>query len=201
MLDCQQTEQIKPKQNETNSTFNVIFSKFRDRLTDITRSSRPRCWYQGHLRDDEVGLALDYILYTLPIIHVFCIDIEISLLPYRRRKALMFCGSSKRNSLGTSVIITRRSRGSSVSIVSNRLDDRPIGVRFAAETMGFFSVASMSRPPLRPTQPPIQCLPRFPSWGVKHGRGVTLTNHPHLVPRSIMSKSYTYSPSKRLYGV
>jgi hypothetical protein len=33
------------------------------------------------------------------------------------------------------------------------------------------------------------------------GRGVTLTTHPHLVPRSWMSRSYTCSPTKRLYGV
>jgi hypothetical protein len=30
--------------------------------------------------------------------------------------------------------------------------------------------------------------------GVKRGRGVTLTTHPHLVPRSRMSRSYTSSP-------
>jgi hypothetical protein len=37
--------------------------------------------------------------------------------------------------------------------------------------------------------------------GVKDGRGVTLTTHPHLVPRSRMSRSYTSSPPKRLHGV
>jgi hypothetical protein len=30
---------------------------------------------------------------------------------------------------------------------------------------------------------------------------VTLTTHPHLVPRSRMSMSYTYSLPRRLYGV
>jgi hypothetical protein len=29
---------------------------------------------------------------------------------------------------------------------------------------------------------------------VKRGRGVTLTSHPHLVPRSRISRSYTFSP-------
>jgi hypothetical protein len=29
--------------------------------------------------------------------------------------------------------------------------------------------------------------------GLKRGRGVTLTTHPHLVPRSRMSRSYTFS--------
>jgi hypothetical protein len=37
--------------------------------------------------------------------------------------------------------------------------------------------------------------------GVKRGRGVTLTAHPHLVPRSRMSRSYTLSATKRLPGV
>jgi hypothetical protein len=30
---------------------------------------------------------------------------------------------------------------------------------------------------------------------------VTLTTHPHLGPRSRMSRSYASSPPKRLYGV
>jgi hypothetical protein len=34
------------------------------------------------------------------------------------------------------------------------------------------------------------------SLGVKNGRGVTLTTHPHLVPRSRMSRSYTCSPAQ-----
>jgi hypothetical protein len=36
--------------------------------------------------------------------------------------------------------------------------------------------------------------------GVKRGRGVTLTTHPHLVPRLRMSKSYTSSPPMCLHG-
>jgi len=39
-----------------------------------------------------------------------------------------------------------------------------------------------------------------PFPGVKRGRGVTLTSHPHLVPRSGM-RSYTSSLLKRLRGV
>jgi hypothetical protein len=34
---------------------------------------------------------------------------------------------------------------------------------------------------------------RGPFPGLKHGQGVTLTTHPHLVPRSRMSRSYTSS--------
>jgi hypothetical protein len=40
-----------------------------------------------------------------------------------------------------------------------------------------------------------------PFQGVKRGRGVTLTTHPHLVPRSRMSRSYISSPPKRLRGM
>jgi hypothetical protein len=37
---------------------------------------------------------------------------------------------------------------------------------------------------LRPTQPPIQCVPEVLSPGAKSGRGVTLATYPHLVSRS-----------------
>jgi hypothetical protein len=85
--------------------------------------------------------------------------------------------------------------GSSVSIVSGYgLEDRETEVRFPAETKGFFSQASVSRLALGPTQPPVQWVPRVLSPGLKRGRGVTLTTHPHLVPRSRMSRSYTSSP-------
>jgi hypothetical protein len=39
-----------------------------------------------------------------------------------------------------------------------------------------------------------------PFAGVKRGRGVTLTTHPHIVPRSRMRR-YTSSPPKRLHGL
>jgi hypothetical protein len=55
-------------------------------------------------------------------------------------------------------------------------------------------LSSVSRPALGPTQPPVQWVPGVLSPGVKRGRGVTLTTHPHLVPRSWMSRSYTSSP-------
>jgi hypothetical protein len=45
-------------------------------------------------------------------------------------------------------------------------------------------LASASRPALGPTQPPVQWVPAVLSSGVMRGRGVTLTTHPHLVPRS-----------------
>jgi hypothetical protein len=42
----------------------------------------------------------------------------------------------------------------------------------------------VSRPALGLTQPPVQWVPGIISPGQKRGRGVTLTTHPHLVPRS-----------------
>jgi hypothetical protein len=55
------------------------------------------------------------------------------------------------------------------------------------------------RPALGPT--PVQWVPGVLSPGVKRGREVRLTTHPHLVPRSRMIRSYTSSPPKRLHGV
>jgi hypothetical protein len=61
----------------------------------------------------------------------------------------------------------------------NRSTSWTIGVRSPAGAKDFFPLASVSRPALGPTQPPVQWVP-----GVKRGRGVTLTTHPNLVPRS-----------------
>jgi hypothetical protein len=75
-------------------------------------------------------------------------------------------------------------RVSSGSIVCDYgLDDRAIGFRFPAGAEDF-PLASVSRPALGPTQPPVQWVPGVLSRGVKRGRGVMLTTHPHLVPRS-----------------
>jgi hypothetical protein len=92
--------------------------------------------------------------------------------------------------------------GSSVSIVSGYgLDDRATEVRSPEKAKGFFPLASVSRPALEPTQPPVQWVLGVLSPGLKRGRGVTLTTHPRLVPRSKMSRSYTSSPPKRLRDV
>jgi hypothetical protein len=63
------------------------------------------------------------------------------------------------------------SRGSSVSIVSDYgLDDRAIGVRSPAEAKDF-PLTSISRPALRPTQPPVQSAfhEKVPAVGVGSG--------------------------------
>jgi hypothetical protein len=60
----------------------------------------------------------------------------------------------------------------------------------------FMFLAPASRPALGPTHPPIHWAP-----GVKRGRGVTLTTHPHLMLRLRKNRSYTSSPSKRHLGV
>jgi hypothetical protein len=85
--------------------------------------------------------------------------------------------------------------GSSVSIVSGYGLERS-GDRGSIPGRGewIFPLTSLSRTALGPTQPPVQWVPVVLSPGLKCGRGVTLTTHPHLVPRSRMSRSYTSSP-------
>jgi hypothetical protein len=84
-----------------------------------------------------------------------------------------------------------RSRGSSVSIAADYgLDDRGS----ILDRQRIFLLASASRSALGPTQPPVQWVPGERTSGVKRGRGVMLTTHPHLVPRLSMSRSCTSSP-------
>jgi hypothetical protein len=64
-----------------------------------------------------------------------------------------------------------------------------------------FPLASVSRPALGPTQSHVRWVTGAISPGVKRGRGVMLTTHPHLVPRSRMSRSYTSSSPKLILGV
>jgi hypothetical protein len=82
------------------------------------------------------------------------------------------------------LLYMNRSRGSSGSIVSDYgLDDRAIGVRFPAGQR-IFPVASVSRPALGPTQPPVQWVSGVLSLGVKARPGRDADHSPHLVPRS-----------------
>jgi hypothetical protein len=87
-----------------------------------------------------------------------------------------------------------RSRGSSGSIVSDYgLDDRAIEVRSPTGAEDF-SPSPCVQTGSGPTQPPIQWIPGVLSPGLKRGRCVTVTTHPHLVPRLRMSRSCTSSP-------
>jgi hypothetical protein len=75
-------------------------------------------------------------------------------------------------------------QGSSVSIVYGYvLDDRAIEVRSPAEAKMNFPLASVSKPGLGPTPPPVKWVPGVLSTGVKRGRALNLTTHSHLVPR------------------
>jgi hypothetical protein len=99
------------------------------------------------------------------------------------------------------VVLQFRSRVSSGSIVSDYgLYDRAIGVRSLAGAKDFSSILCVQT---GSGAHPASCTMGIggPSPGVKRGRGVTLTTHPHLVPISWMSRSYTSSPPKRFHGV
>jgi hypothetical protein len=74
------------------------------------------------------------------------------------------------------------------------LDDRGDRGSIPGRGERISSLACVSRPALGPTQAPVQWVPRVLSPGLKRGRGVTLTTHPHLMPRSGMSRSYSFSP-------
>jgi hypothetical protein len=77
-------------------------------------------------------------------------------------------------------------RGSSVSMVSGYgLDYRAIEVRSPAGAKDFScSLCVQTGSGAHPASCTMGTVGLFP--GVKHGRGVTLTTHPHLVPRSWM---------------
>jgi hypothetical protein len=87
-----------------------------------------------------------------------------------------------------------RSWGSSGSIVSDyRLEDRATEVRSPAEVKDFSSNLCVQT---NCEAHRASCMGSFP-LGVKRGRAVTLTIHPHLVLWSRMSRSYTSSPPCR----
>jgi hypothetical protein len=90
------------------------------------------------------------------------------------------------------------SRGSSVSIVSGyRRDDCAKEVRSPAEAkVFFFSLCINTETGAHPASCTMGTGVLSP--GLKRGRSVTLTTHPHLVLRSRMIRSYTYSTPTRL---
>jgi hypothetical protein len=64
-----------------------------------------------------------------------------------------------------------------------------------------FPLTCVPRPALGPTDPLCNGYRGGPSPGLKRGWGVTLTTHPHPVPRSWMSRSYTFSLPSASIGV
>jgi hypothetical protein len=79
-------------------------------------------------------------------------------------------------------------------------DLREIGVRYPAEAKDFSSNLCVQTGS-QTHQASCTMGTGGPFPGAKSGRGVTLTTHPYLVPRSIMSRSYISSPLKRLSSV
>jgi hypothetical protein len=74
------------------------------------------------------------------------------------------------------------------------------GIRSSAEAKDFsFSFCVHTGAEVHPASYPMGTVGPFPR--VKRGRGVTLTTHPRLVPRSRMSRSYISSPPWLLHGV
>jgi hypothetical protein len=61
------------------------------------------------------------------------------------------------------------------------------------QRLGIFLITTASRRALEPTQPPFQWVPGALSLG-QSGRGVKLTTHLQLVPRSKNAWSYTSTP-------
>jgi hypothetical protein len=85
-------------------------------------------------------------------------------------------------------ILRTWSRGSSVSIVSGYRLGRAIKVRSPAETRDFSpNLCVQTGSGDHPASCTMGTSGPFP--GVKHSRGATLTTHPHLAPRSGMSRS------------
>jgi hypothetical protein len=89
-----------------------------------------------------------------------------------------------------------RSRVSSGSIVSEYgLDDRVIGVRSPAGAKDFSSnLCVQTGSGAHPASCTMGTGGPFPG-------GKSAATHPYLVPRLLMSRSYTSSPPKRLNGV
>jgi hypothetical protein len=91
------------------------------------------------------------------------------------------------------------SRGSSVSIVSAYgLDDRAIDVRSPVEARDFSSILCVQTGSgAHPASCTMGTGGPFPGGKARPGRDAD--HSPHLVPRSIMSRSYTSSPPLHLY--
>jgi hypothetical protein len=87
-----------------------------------------------------------------------------------------------------------------VAISDYGLDDRAIRIRSPARAKDFSSnLCVQTGSGAHPASSTMGTGGPVP--GAKRGRDVTLSTHPHLVPRSGMSRSYIFSPPKRHHGV
>jgi hypothetical protein len=105
---------------------------------------------------------------------------------------------TQRNCINPSPYCTWIRRRNNVSTINKMW----AGVRGFDSRQGLriFLFTTASRTALAPTQPPIQWVLGALSLG-ESGRGVKLTTHLHLVPRSKNAWSYTSAPPIRFRGV
>jgi hypothetical protein len=146
-----------------------------------------------YLNDELCYLSWEFLLInTFISIRPFLFS-TASLLSKRlmKRATLIFWRNSVPNSYGLSTIITTWS--SSLTRVHYGFDPR--------QRQTIFPVASVSRPALGPTQPPVQWVRGVLSSGVKRGRGVMLTTHLILCWGQEWVGTIPPSPPWRLYGV
>jgi hypothetical protein len=156
---------------------------------------RAICCFRQVLLKFYIGITFQYFTFYINIvIHI----LDLTTL----RKRVFMCSVVVHGWITYLTVNThnKKSRVSSGSIVSDYgLDDRTIEVRSPAGAKDFSSNLCVQT---GSGAHPASCTmgTGVLSPGVKHDRGVTLTTHPHLVPRSWM-RSYTSSSPKRLHGV
>jgi hypothetical protein len=150
----------------------------------------------------ESGLHMQKVCHCLYYFHrTWLSKSNFAFLLKTTSSTVMLLFSSQDNILYNICRYTIGSWGSSVSIVSDYgPDDQAVGVRFPAETKDFASslcvqTGSGDHPASYPMGSGVLSL------GVKRSWFMTWTTHPHLVPRSRMSRSYISSPPRCLHGV
>jgi hypothetical protein len=90
--------------------------------------------------------------------------------------------------------------GAGVAQYSVWIQTRPVFDTRQRQRM--FPLTSVSRPTLRPTQPPVQWVPGVLSLGGKEQPGCDADHSPHLMPKSRISKGYIPGSTPwRLHGV
>jgi hypothetical protein len=176
--------------SETSVNFNVTTRRYISRLW--TSYSPP--WEPEISHAFETFLGRSHFLPTAVYFHCLltfkrpgiyfdevCRDLEFKSASAELSDILIAC-------------YLKKEPGSSVSTVPDYgLDDRAFGVRSPAGAKDFSSsLCVQTGSEAHPASCTLGTGGPFP--GAKRGRGVTLTTHPHLVPRSRMSRSYTSSP-------